>query len=149
MGDWRSRDPYSNLMTQREKEWVAKIQMMQLQSTDPYLDDYYYQVSTAKSMEKVKVLFIRHQTEQNGLKPGASTWSHKKRLFLFSGAKSFKTLFFIFYSVCPNEHERVLYSLGTNGRKWVETGNDYLDLVQLTLVVILLQTVFLPVFRWA
>ncbi|KAJ8001086.1 hypothetical protein DPEC_G00187560 [Dallia pectoralis] len=43
MGDRRSRDPYSNLMTQREKEWVAKIQMMQLQSTDPYLDDYYYQ----------------------------------------------------------------------------------------------------------
>lgn len=31
-------------MTQKEKEWVTKIQMMQLQSTDPYLDDYYYQV---------------------------------------------------------------------------------------------------------
>lgn len=42
-GDWRSRDPYSNLMTQKEKDWVTKIQMMQLQSTDPYLDDYYYQ----------------------------------------------------------------------------------------------------------
>lgn len=42
-GDRRSRDPYSNLMTQKEKEWVTKIQMMQLQSTDPYLDDYYYQ----------------------------------------------------------------------------------------------------------
>lgn len=39
-----SRDPYSNLMSQKEKEWVTKIQMMQLQSTDPYLDDYYYQV---------------------------------------------------------------------------------------------------------
>ncbi|KAL0202981.1 hypothetical protein M9458_000999, partial [Cirrhinus mrigala] len=39
----KNRDPYSNLMTQREKEWVARIQMMQLQSTDPYLDDYYYQ----------------------------------------------------------------------------------------------------------
>lgn len=44
--DWRSRDPYSNLMTQKEKEWVTKIQMMQLQSTDPYLDDYYYQVES-------------------------------------------------------------------------------------------------------
>lgn len=43
-GDRRSRDPYSNLMTQKEKEWVTKVQMMQLQSTDPYLDDYYYQV---------------------------------------------------------------------------------------------------------
>ncbi|XP_056103209.1 protein PAT1 homolog 1 [Rhinichthys klamathensis goyatoka] len=43
VGDRKNRDPYSNLMTQREKEWVARIQMMQLQSTDPYLDDYYYQ----------------------------------------------------------------------------------------------------------
>ncbi|XP_041095385.1 protein PAT1 homolog 1-like [Polyodon spathula] len=39
----RRRDPYSNLMTPREKEWVSRVQMMQLQSTDPYLDDYYYQ----------------------------------------------------------------------------------------------------------
>ncbi|KAM7393556.1 hypothetical protein PAMP_020419 [Pampus punctatissimus] len=30
-GDRRNRDPYSNLMTQKEKEWVTKIQMMQLQ----------------------------------------------------------------------------------------------------------------------
>ncbi|XP_064019476.1 protein PAT1 homolog 1 isoform X1 [Pogoniulus pusillus] len=37
------KDPYANLMLQREKDWVSKIQMMQLQSTDPYLDDYYYQ----------------------------------------------------------------------------------------------------------
>lgn len=43
-GERRIRDPYSNLMTQREKDWVARIQMMQLQSTDPYLHDYYYQV---------------------------------------------------------------------------------------------------------
>uniref|UniRef100_UPI003AAC066F protein PAT1 homolog 1 n=1 Tax=Centroberyx gerrardi TaxID=166262 RepID=UPI003AAC066F len=49
--DRRSRDPYSNLMTQREKDWVAKIQMMQLQSTDPYLDDYYYQ-NYYEKMEK-------------------------------------------------------------------------------------------------
>lgn len=45
-GDRRIRDPYSNLMTPKEKDWVARIQMMQLQSTDPYLDDYYYQVHT-------------------------------------------------------------------------------------------------------
>uniref|UniRef100_A0A8C1WCC0 PAT1 homolog 1, processing body mRNA decay factor n=1 Tax=Cyprinus carpio TaxID=7962 RepID=A0A8C1WCC0_CYPCA len=51
VGDRRNRDPYSNLMTQREKEWVARIQMMQLQSTDPYLDDYYYQ-NYYEKMEK-------------------------------------------------------------------------------------------------
>ncbi|XP_035274912.1 protein PAT1 homolog 1 [Anguilla rostrata] len=51
VGDRRIRDPYSNLMTQREKDWVARIQMMQLQSTDPYLDDYYYQ-NYYEKMEK-------------------------------------------------------------------------------------------------
>ncbi|KAM8843733.1 protein PAT1 homolog 1 [Synchiropus picturatus] len=50
-GDRRNRDPYCNLMTQKEKEWVTKIQMMQLQSTDPYLDDYYYQ-NYYEKMEK-------------------------------------------------------------------------------------------------
>ncbi|KAI4832241.1 hypothetical protein KUCAC02_015215 [Chaenocephalus aceratus] len=43
--------PHSNLMSQKEKEWVTKIQMMQLQSTDPYLDDYYYQ-NYYEKMEK-------------------------------------------------------------------------------------------------
>ncbi|NXG49749.1 PATL1 protein, partial [Psilopogon haemacephalus] len=42
-GQQERKDPYANLMLQREKDWVSKIQMMQLQSTDPYLDDYYYQ----------------------------------------------------------------------------------------------------------
>ncbi|XP_029431598.1 protein PAT1 homolog 1 isoform X5 [Rhinatrema bivittatum] len=41
--DQLQKDPYANLMMQREKDWVSRIQMMQLQSTDPYLDDYYYQ----------------------------------------------------------------------------------------------------------
>lgn len=39
-----NRDPYSDLMTQREKDWVIKIQMMALQSDRPEIDDYYYQV---------------------------------------------------------------------------------------------------------
>ncbi|XP_045142464.1 protein PAT1 homolog 2 isoform X2 [Echinops telfairi] len=36
-------DPYANLMTGKEKEWVIKVQMAQLQSETPRLDDYYYQ----------------------------------------------------------------------------------------------------------
>ena len=31
-------------MSQKEKEWVVKIQLLQLQSPDPANDDYYYQV---------------------------------------------------------------------------------------------------------
>ncbi|XP_053548284.1 protein PAT1 homolog 1 [Bombina bombina] len=37
------RDPYAGLMLLREKEWVCRIQLLQLQSTDPYHDDFYYQ----------------------------------------------------------------------------------------------------------
>ncbi|KAB0342899.1 hypothetical protein FD754_019825, partial [Muntiacus muntjak] len=36
-------DFYANLMTQKEKDWVVKVQMVQLQSENPRLDDYYYQ----------------------------------------------------------------------------------------------------------
>lgn len=39
--DW---DPYCNLMTTKEKEWITRLQMIQLQSEHPYLEDYYYQV---------------------------------------------------------------------------------------------------------
>lgn len=33
-------------MTRKEKAWVIKVQMVQLQSENPHLDDYYYQVSS-------------------------------------------------------------------------------------------------------
>ncbi|XP_057580787.1 protein PAT1 homolog 2-like isoform X2 [Hippopotamus amphibius kiboko] len=36
-------DPYANFMTRKEKDWVVKVQMVQLQSENPRLDDYYYQ----------------------------------------------------------------------------------------------------------
>jgi hypothetical protein len=32
-------------MTQKEKEWIIKIQLLQLQTDNPYEDDYYYAVS--------------------------------------------------------------------------------------------------------
>ncbi|XP_061910852.1 protein PAT1 homolog 2 isoform X3 [Entelurus aequoreus] len=36
-------DPYCSLMTAKEKEWIIRLQMIQLQSENPYLEDYYYQ----------------------------------------------------------------------------------------------------------
>ncbi|KAF3704443.1 Protein PAT1 -like protein 2 PAT1-like protein 2 Protein PAT1 -like protein a [Channa argus] len=36
-------DPYCNLMTAKEKEWIIRLQMIQLQSENPFLEDYYYQ----------------------------------------------------------------------------------------------------------
>ncbi|XP_041755557.1 protein PAT1 homolog 2 isoform X1 [Coregonus clupeaformis] len=38
-----SWDPYCNLMSAKEKEWIIRLQMIQLQSENPHLDDYYYQ----------------------------------------------------------------------------------------------------------
>ncbi|XP_064245121.1 LOW QUALITY PROTEIN: protein PAT1 homolog 2 [Passer domesticus] len=38
----RKVDPYAGLMTSKEKDWVVKVQMMQLQSEN-IDDDYYYQ----------------------------------------------------------------------------------------------------------
>jgi len=38
-------DEYAGLMTQREKDWVVKIQLLQLHTDNPYIDDYYYTVS--------------------------------------------------------------------------------------------------------
>ena len=42
-------DEYANLMTQREKDWIIKIQLLQLQTENPYLDDFYYTVRRALS----------------------------------------------------------------------------------------------------
>uniref|UniRef100_U5EYQ0 Uncharacterized protein n=1 Tax=Corethrella appendiculata TaxID=1370023 RepID=U5EYQ0_9DIPT len=37
-------DPYANLMTNREKHWLINIQLTQLNSDTPYLNDFYYTV---------------------------------------------------------------------------------------------------------
>ena len=46
----RQDDPYAGLMTRREKEWLIKIQLLQLTSNEPELDDYYFQVSINTSL---------------------------------------------------------------------------------------------------
>ncbi|XP_045872820.1 protein PAT1 homolog 1 [Meles meles] len=62
--DHLRKDPYANLMLQREKDWVSKIQMMQLQSTDPYLDDFYYQ----NYFEKLEKLSAAEEVQGEGPK---------------------------------------------------------------------------------
>lgn len=34
----------SGFMTQKEKDWVIKVQLIELRSLDPENEDYYYQV---------------------------------------------------------------------------------------------------------
>ncbi|XP_030065407.1 protein PAT1 homolog 2 isoform X2 [Microcaecilia unicolor] len=51
---WEARtDPYNCLMSPSEKEWVIKVQMIQLQSENPHLDDYYYQAYYEKLERKL------------------------------------------------------------------------------------------------
>ncbi|XP_069059313.1 protein PAT1 homolog 2 isoform X2 [Pleurodeles waltl] len=51
---WERRpDPYACLMSAKEKEWVIKLQMIQLQSENPHLDDYYYQAYYEKLERKL------------------------------------------------------------------------------------------------
>ena len=42
-------DEYAGLMQQREKDWVIKIQLLQLHTDNPYVDDYYFTVSFSVS----------------------------------------------------------------------------------------------------
>ena len=37
-------DEYAGLMSTREKQWLMSIQINQLISDNPYVDDYYYTV---------------------------------------------------------------------------------------------------------
>ncbi|XP_008315531.1 protein PAT1 homolog 1 isoform X2 [Cynoglossus semilaevis] len=88
-GDRRSRDPYSNLMTQKEKEWVTKIQMMQLQSTDPYLDDYYYQnyyEKMEKRQEKERDSSSRKEHTTKLITPQVAKVEHTYRPVQFAGS---------------------------------------------------------------
>lgn len=38
-------DEYAGLMTHKEKQWLASIQLMQINTNQPFQDDYYYTVS--------------------------------------------------------------------------------------------------------
>ena len=45
-------------MTQKEKDWIIKIQLMQLHTENPYLDDYYYTVSSSYLLQLVSFSHI-------------------------------------------------------------------------------------------
>ncbi|KAG8178303.1 hypothetical protein JTE90_026274 [Oedothorax gibbosus] len=45
-------DEYAGLMTQREKEWLLRIQLLQLKSENPYVEDYYFTTQVARRCQK-------------------------------------------------------------------------------------------------
>ncbi|XP_073965399.1 uncharacterized protein isoform X2 [Choristoneura fumiferana] len=47
-------DEYGGLMTQREKQWLINIQMLQLNTGTPYIHDFYYTVFLERQSQKEK-----------------------------------------------------------------------------------------------
>ncbi|XP_076630988.1 protein associated with topo II related - 1 [Colletes latitarsis] len=46
-------DEYAGLMSSREKQWLINIQLLQLNTNEPYVDDYYYIVSCDKKNKQI------------------------------------------------------------------------------------------------
>lgn len=44
IGPSGEHDEYAGLMNNREKQWLNNIQLLQLNTNQPYIDDYYYTV---------------------------------------------------------------------------------------------------------
>ncbi|XP_013413910.1 protein PAT1 homolog 1 [Lingula anatina] len=61
---WKKRDEYADLMTQKEKDWIIRIQLMQLQTENPFLDDYYYTTYMMKKMAKEREAQQAAQAEE-------------------------------------------------------------------------------------
>ncbi|XP_063929726.1 protein PAT1 homolog 1 [Zophobas morio] len=52
-----TKDEYAGLMTNREKQWLLNIQMLQLNTGTPYFDDYYYTVFKERKAKNNKENF--------------------------------------------------------------------------------------------
>ena len=51
-GPRRRKDPYRGIMSREEKDLITRIQLSQLASDDPFLDDFYYQSFIKKKQNK-------------------------------------------------------------------------------------------------
>lgn len=45
-------DEYAGLMSSREKQWLINIQLLQLNTNQPYIDDYYFTVFSDRQNKK-------------------------------------------------------------------------------------------------
>ncbi|GFY64162.1 protein PAT1 homolog 1 [Trichonephila inaurata madagascariensis] len=78
-------DDYAGLMTQKEKEWLKRIQLLQLTSENPYVEDYYFTTQVARRCRKK---FTENATKSGGSSGDApelilpETTKHESRTFV-------------------------------------------------------------------
>uniref|UniRef100_A0A336MYH6 CSON007597 protein n=1 Tax=Culicoides sonorensis TaxID=179676 RepID=A0A336MYH6_CULSO len=55
------QDPYANLMSNRDKQWLISIQLMQLNTETPYFDDFYFTVFKEKKAKSENRAYNNNQ----------------------------------------------------------------------------------------
>uniref|UniRef100_A0A7G3AKF7 mRNA decay factor PAT1 domain-containing protein n=1 Tax=Lutzomyia longipalpis TaxID=7200 RepID=A0A7G3AKF7_LUTLO len=58
-------DEYANLMSQRNKQWLIGIQLLQLNTETPYIDDYYYTVFKERRMRRERESKAHRDNQMN------------------------------------------------------------------------------------
>ena len=68
IGQACEQDEYAGLMNNREKQWLNNIQLLQLNTNQPYIDDYYYTVFCDRLNRKneIKKLNMINKKSSNG-----------------------------------------------------------------------------------
>ena len=76
---------YNNLMTQSEKEWIISIQMKQMTTDKPYIDDYYAMVCVLLpnriTLTHTNQALSQKHTHQPQLQYAAAQSMHNPALF--------------------------------------------------------------------
>ncbi|XP_058802464.1 protein PAT1 homolog 1 [Phymastichus coffea] len=61
-------DEYAGLMNNREKQWLNNIQLLQLNTNQPYIDDYYYTVFCDRQNKKNEIKNLNKNRKMNNNK---------------------------------------------------------------------------------
>lgn len=58
------RDAYAGLMNSREKNWLNSIQLLQLNTNQPYIDDFYFTVFCDRLSKKKENNYARQKNDK-------------------------------------------------------------------------------------
>ncbi|GAB0088169.1 hypothetical protein DMENIID0001_025560 [Sergentomyia squamirostris] len=79
-------DDYANLMSQRNKQWLIGIQLLQLNTETPFIDDFYYTVFKERKMKRERESRAHRDNQMNH--PLTQPKGHAQQLTLMSMAKN-------------------------------------------------------------